>query len=66
MPGAREERIKTEKDISRRLIEIIIEELNQMELADGIDKNSWLFAGCIQDLKAAQTRINDYIERCLK
>ncbi|MCH7605118.1 hypothetical protein IID24_04000 [Patescibacteria group bacterium] len=62
----REERVKkVQEDFSERITQLV-ERLKAIELADGIDKNSWIFAGCIQDLEKIRTRILAYIERCLK
>lgn len=62
----RGERVKVSKDIFNVRIDSIIGDLLNIPLADGIDKNSWLYAGCRQDLETARTRILAYIERCLK
>ena len=62
----REERIKASKEIFTIRIDSLIKDLANVPLADGIDQNSWLFAGCRQDLEKARTRIMTYIERCLK
>jgi len=62
----REERVRLEKGKFHFGINYLIKELEDMELAEGIDQNSWLFAGCVQDLEKARTRIMDYIEKVLK
>ncbi len=63
---AREARIEVEKDVFNEKITQIIEKLNAIPLAEGIDKNSWLYAGCVEDLDKARTRIMNYIERVLR
>ena len=62
----RKERIREEKDRLNRLLDQVITRLTDIPLAKGIDQNSWLYAGCRQDLEAARTRILNYIERVLK
>ena len=62
----REERVKASQVYFTNALADIAMELSDLPLADGIDKNSWLFAGCRQDLEKAQSRIMTYIERCLK
>ncbi|MBW8036538.1 MAG: hypothetical protein FVQ79_13155 [Planctomycetes bacterium] len=62
----REERIEKEKKDMTILFDRVKLELDDMELAKGVDKNSWLYAGCIEDLQKARTRILNYIERVLK
>ncbi len=62
----REERVKqVQGDFGERIAQLI-ERLNAIPLADGIDQNSWLFAGCRQDLEKARTRVLNYIERVLR
>lgn len=62
----RKERVKeVQGDFGERITQLA-ERLNAISLADGVDKNSWIYAGCIQDLEKARTRILAYIERCLK
>ena len=62
----RKERIKTKQFGFNERFDLIILDLQDLPLADGIDQNSWLFAGCRQDLEKARTRILAYIERCLR
>ena len=62
----REERVKQVQGEFFEEITQIIEKLNAIPLAEGIDKNSWLFAGCREDLDKARTRILNYIERVLR
>ena len=64
--GERKERVVVEKSVLNSLIDRIILELNDLTLLEGIDKNSWLYAGCIEDLEKARTRILNYIERVLR
>ena len=62
----RKERIKMEQNVFNAFIDGITEKLDNIPLADGVDRNSWLFAGCRQDLEKARTRILKYIERVLR
>ena len=62
----REERVKQVQGKFFEEITQIIEKLNAIPLAEGIDKNSWLYAGCVEDLDKARTRIMNYIERVLR
>ena len=62
----REERIREEKDRLNRLLDQVITRLTDIPLAEGIDQNSWLYAGCKEDLEKARTRILNYIERVLR
>ena len=62
----REERVKqVQGDFDERIAQLI-ERLNAIPLVDGTDQNSWLYAGCRQDLEKARTRILNYIERVLR
>ena len=63
---ARKRRIEAEKKKFNQFFDDLIIELTSIPLAEGIDQNSWLFAGCRQDLEKARTRILKYIERCLR
>ncbi len=62
----RKERVEMEQKVFDAFIDGIVEKLNAIPLAEGIDQNSWLFAGCKEDLEKARTRILNYIERCLR
>lgn len=62
----REERIKKEQARFNERFDFIILALEKIELAEGTVQNSWLFAGCKQDLEKARTRILNYIERILR
>ena len=59
-------RVEKEKKKFNQFFDDLIIEVTNIPLAEGIDQNSWLFAGCRQDLEAARTRVLKYIERCLK
>ena len=63
---AREARVEAEKKKFNRFLDDLKIELTSIPLAEGIDQNSWLFAGCIQDLEKARTHVLNYIERCLR
>lgn len=62
----RTERLVDQKTRFNNLFSTMVFELNELPLADGVDKNSWIHAGCLQDLEKARARILAYIERCLK
>lgn len=62
----RKERIRKVQVKFEHLLGQIMTELIDIPLSDGIDKNSWVFAGCRQDIEKVRTRIMSYIERCLK
>ena len=59
-------RVEKENKKFNQFFDDLIIELTSIPLAEGIDKNSWLFAGCREDLDKARTRILNYIERVLK
>jgi len=59
-------RVEKEKKKFNQFFDDLIIELTSIPLAEGIDQNSWLFAGCRQDLEKARTRILNYIERVLR
>ncbi|KKK94953.1 hypothetical protein LCGC14_2677690 [marine sediment metagenome] len=63
---ARRKRIKRAEEIFNRNIDSVIADLDNIPLMEGVDRNSWLFAGCRQDLEKARTRILKYIERVLR
>ncbi len=62
----REARIIKEKKEFTKLITQLRGRLSDMPLAEGVDGNSWLYAGCRQNIDQMDTRIITYIERCLK
>lgn len=62
----RRKRIFDQQSCFNKEIDSLIRRLNNIPLAEGIDKNSWLYAGCIEDLEKARTHILNYIERVLK
>ena len=62
----REERVKQVQEEFNKQITQLIEKLSGISLASGVDKNSWLYAGCVEDLDKARTRIMNYIERVLR
>ncbi len=64
--GEREERIKQEKRKFNELITQLVERLNALPLAEGVDKNNWLYAGFKQNIDQVALSTMKYIERCLK
>ena len=62
----RKERLKDHQTRFDNLFQTILFELDNIDLAEGIDQTSWLYAGCKEDLEKARTRILNYIERVLR
>ena len=63
---ARALRIKGAQERFNRNIDSVVADLDNIPLIEGVDKNSWIFAGCKRDLEKARTRILAYIARCLR
>ena len=62
----RRERIKSQQDRFNKDLDHILLGLTNIPLAMRVAQNSWLFAGCQQDLEKARARIMNYIEKVLK